>query len=124
MTRRLMPSGPDAESELRFDSKLSTLSGVNDTESRNSWVRLGKVGTKSDGFGTQYLITNMVFRHLAFSRAVSAVWPFDVIGQAVPKLRPFICQPMTRHDAMTSQLMVFVFFCTIDVTILLLLHLV
>ena len=37
-TRGLMPSGPVAESELRFDSKLSNLSGVKDTESRDSWV--------------------------------------------------------------------------------------
>ena len=44
-TRGLMPSGPVAESELRFDSKLSTLSGEKDTvgcESRNNWVWLGK----------------------------------------------------------------------------------
>ena len=38
-----MPSGPVAESESRFDSKLSTLSGENDTESRETvgcdWVR-------------------------------------------------------------------------------------
>ena len=27
-----------------------------------------------------------------------------LIGQAVPKLRPFICQPMTGHGAMTSRL--------------------
>ena len=27
-----------------------------------------------------------------------------LIGQVVPKLRPFICQPMTGHSAMTSQL--------------------
>ena len=27
-----------------------------------------------------------------------------LIGQAVPKLRPFICQPMTRHGAMTSRM--------------------
>ena len=26
------------------------------------------------------------------------------IGQAVPKLRPFICQPMTGHGAMTSRM--------------------
>ena len=31
----------------------STLSGEKDTEFRNSWVRLGKVGFESDGFGTQ-----------------------------------------------------------------------
>ena len=33
-----MPSGPVAESESRFESKLSTLSGEKDTESRDSWV--------------------------------------------------------------------------------------
>ena len=69
---------PVAESELRFDSKLSTLSGEKDTESRDSWVRLGKVGTDSDGFGTQDLEANTEFRHSAFSRAVSAVQPFEV----------------------------------------------
>ena len=52
-TRGLIPSGPVAESESRFDSKLSTLSEEKDTESRDSWVRLGKVGTESDGFRTQ-----------------------------------------------------------------------
>ena len=40
-TRGLMPSGPVAESELRFDSKLSTLSGEKDTESRE---QLGVTG--------------------------------------------------------------------------------
>ena len=73
-----MPSAPNAESESRFDSKLSTFSGEKDTESRNSWVRLSKVGTESDGFGTQDLDANMEFRHSAFSRAVSAVHPFEV----------------------------------------------
>ena len=58
-----MPSGPVAESESRFDSKLSTLSGEKDTESRDSWVRLGKVGTESDGFWTQDLAANTEFRH-------------------------------------------------------------
>ena len=67
-----MLSGPVAESELRFDSKLSTLSGEKDTESRNSWVRLGKVGTESDGFGSQDMEANVEFRHSAFSRAVSS----------------------------------------------------
>ena len=62
-----MPSGPVAESELRFDSKLSTLSRENDTESRNSWVQLGKVGRESDGFGTKDLEANTEFRHSAFS---------------------------------------------------------
>ncbi len=73
-----MPSGPVAESESRFDSKLSTLSGEKDTESRNSWVRLGKVGRESDGFGTQDLDANTEFRHSAFSRAESAVRPDEV----------------------------------------------
>ena len=74
-TRGLMPSGPVAESESRFESKLSTLSGEKDTESRDSWVRLGKVGRESDGFRTQDLAANTEFRHSAFSRAVSAVRP-------------------------------------------------
>ena len=68
-----MPSGPVAESELRFDSKLSTLSGEKDTESRDSWVRLDKVCTESDGFWTQNLEANTEFLHSAFSHAVSAV---------------------------------------------------
>ena len=73
-----MPSGPVAESESRFDSKLSTLSGEKDTESRDRWVRLGKVGRESDGFWTQDLAANTEFRHSAFSCAVSAVRPFEV----------------------------------------------
>ena len=73
-----MPSGPVAESESRFDSKLSTLSGEEDTDSRDSWVRLGKVGTESDWFRTQDFDANTEFRHSAFSRAVSAVRPFEV----------------------------------------------
>ena len=52
MTRGLMPTGPVAESESRFDSKLS-LSEEKDTESRDSWVQLVKVGTESVGFGHQ-----------------------------------------------------------------------
>ena len=77
-TRGLMPSGPVAECESQFESKFSTLSRERDTESRNSWVRLGKVGSESDGFGTQDLEANTEFRHSAFSRAVSAVRPFEV----------------------------------------------
>ena len=73
-----MPSGPVAESESRFDSKLSTLSGEKDTESRDSCVRLGKVGTESDGFWTQDFDANIEFRHSSFSRAVSAVRPLEV----------------------------------------------
>ena len=41
-------------------------------------MRLGKVGSESDGFGTQDLEANTEFRHSAFSRAVSAVQPFEV----------------------------------------------
>ena len=41
-------------------------------------MRLGKVGTKSDVFGTQDLEANTEFRHSAFSRAVSAVQPFEL----------------------------------------------
>ena len=77
-TRGLMPSGPVAESESRFDSRLSTLSGEKDTESRDSWVRLSKVDRESDGFWTQDLAANTEFWHSAFSRAVSAVRPFEV----------------------------------------------
>ncbi len=68
-----MPSGPVAESKSRFDKNFSTLSGEKDTESRSSWVRLGKVGTERDGFGTQDFEANTELRHSAFSRAVSAV---------------------------------------------------
>ena len=42
-----MPPGLVAESESRFDRKLSTLTGEKDTESTNSWMQLGKVGTES-----------------------------------------------------------------------------
>ena len=73
-----MPSGPVAESESRFDSKLSTLSGEKDTESRDSSVRLGKVGTESDGFRTPDFDANTEFWHSVFSRAVPAVRPFEV----------------------------------------------
>ena len=62
-TDGLMPSGPVAESESRFDRKLPTLSGEKDTESKDSWVRLGKVGRESDGFWTQDLAANTEFRH-------------------------------------------------------------
>ena len=73
-----MSSRPVAESELRFDSKLSTLSEEKDPESKDSWVRLGKVGTESDGFRTQDVDANTEFRHSAFSRVVSAVLSFEV----------------------------------------------
>ena len=41
-------------------------------------MRLGKVGTESDGLRTQDLDANTEVRHSAFSRAVSAVRPFEV----------------------------------------------
>ena len=41
-------------------------------------MRLGKVITESNGFWTQDLAANTEFRHSAFSRAVSAVLPFEV----------------------------------------------
>ena len=41
-------------------------------------MRLGKVGTESDGFWTQDFNANTELRHSAFSRAVSAVRPFEV----------------------------------------------
>ena len=46
-----MPSGPVAESESRFDIKLSTLSEEKDTESRDSWVQLVRWVQKVKGFG-------------------------------------------------------------------------
>ena len=48
------------------------------TRSRDSWVRLGKVGRESDGFWTQDLDANTEFRLSAISRAVSAVRLFEV----------------------------------------------
>ena len=36
------------------------------------------MGAESDGFGTQDVEANTEFGHSAFSRAVSAVWPFEV----------------------------------------------
>ena len=73
-----MPSGPVVESESRFESKLSTLSGEKDTEFRNSLVRLGKVVKESDGFGKQDLQANKDFRHSAYSQAGPAVQPSEV----------------------------------------------
>ena len=87
-----MPSGPVAESLSRFDSKLSTLSGEKDTESRDSWVLLGKVGTESDGFWTQDFDANTEFRHSAFSRAVSAVRKGVYGGEHTPETDLIRCQ--------------------------------
>ena len=36
------------------------------------------MGTESVGFGTEDLDANNEFRHSAFSRVVSAVWPFEL----------------------------------------------
>ena len=66
-----MLSGLVAESESRFDSKLSALSGEKDTESTSSLVQLGKMGTKSDGFGTQYFEANRVEAFILFMGSVS-----------------------------------------------------
>ena len=41
-------------------------------------MRLGKVGSESDGFWTQDFDANTELRHSAFSCAVSAVGPFEV----------------------------------------------
>ena len=58
-------------------------------------MRRGKVGTERDGFGTQDLEANTEFRHSAFSRAVSAVRPFEVRegmeGERTPET------DLTRH---------------------------
>ena len=83
-----MLSEPVAESELRLDSKLSTLSEEKDTESRGSWVRLGQVGTESNGFGTQDFKANTEFRNSAFSSAVSAAQPFEAREGMERKLTP------------------------------------
>ena len=68
-----MPSGPVAESELRFDSKLSTLSGEKDTEARDSWMRLGKVGRDSDGFlDTRFRCKHRVYAFSFFTCGISS----------------------------------------------------
>ena len=101
-----MPSGPVAESESRFDSKLSTLSGGKDTESRDSWVRLDKVGTESDGFRTQDFDANTEFRHSAFLRAVLAVRPFEVRegmeGEHTPETDLTRCHQDLERDRFES----------------------
>ena len=51
-------------------------------------MRLGQVGTESDGFGTQDLEANMEFRHSAFSCAVSAVQPFEIREEMEEKHTP------------------------------------
>ena len=66
----LMPSGPVAESELRFVSEISTES----KNSRCDWVRWVR---KAMGL-RHYLEANMEFRHSAFLCAVSVVRPFGV----------------------------------------------
>ena len=44
-------------------------------------MRLGKVGTESDGFRTQDFDENTEFRHSAFSHAESTVRPFEVMEE-------------------------------------------
>ena len=39
------------------------------------------MGAESDRFVTQDLEANTDFRHSAFSRAVTAVWPFEVMEE-------------------------------------------
>ena len=73
-----MLSGPVAESESGVERSFSTFSGAKDTESRNSWVPQGRMGTESEGFGTQDLEANTELRHSAFSHVVLAVQPFGV----------------------------------------------
>ena len=41
-------------------------------------MRLGQVGRESDGFWTQDFDANIELRHSAFSRAISALRPFEV----------------------------------------------
>ena len=44
------------------------------------------MGTESNGFRTQDLDANTEFRHSAFSRALSAVGPFEVMeGEHTPE---------------------------------------
>ena len=66
-----MPFGPLAESESRFDSKLSTSSEEKDTESGTVGCDWVSVGTESDGFGTQDLEANAEFRNSPFFCGVS-----------------------------------------------------
>ena len=66
-TRELMPSGPVTES--RVERTFSTFSGAKGTEFRSGWVRRGRMGTESEGLGTQYLKANTELRHLAWRGA-------------------------------------------------------
>ena len=47
-------------------------------ESRTSWLRLGRLGTESEGLETQDFEANTELKHSAFFRAESAVVPFEV----------------------------------------------
>ena len=69
--------------------------GKKDTESWNSWVRLGKVGTESDGFGKQDLQANKDFRHLVYSQAGPAVQPSEVREEMEGEHTPET--DLTRH---------------------------
>ena len=72
------PSSPVTESEKIVDRNFSTFSGAKDTESRSGWVRLGIVGTESEGLGTQGLEANTDLRDSALSQVESTVVPFEV----------------------------------------------
>ena len=73
-----MPSSPVAESESRVARNVSIFSVAKDTESRSTWVQIGKVGTKSEELGTQYLEGNTEQRHSAFLRMELAVGLLEV----------------------------------------------
>ena len=101
-TCELTPSSPVAESESRVERTFSTtFSGTKDTESRNSWVRLGRVDTKSERLGTHYLEANTELRHWAFSRKESTVVPFEererMKGEHTPK------KDSTRHHQVLEE---------------------
>ena len=49
LTHELMPSGPVAELESSVAKLFSTFLGARYTESRNSWVQLGRVGPEREG---------------------------------------------------------------------------
>ena len=61
-----MLPGPVAESEARFDSKLSNLFGEKDTESRSNWMQLSKMSKEGGGFGIQDFEANTELRHSSF----------------------------------------------------------
>ena len=72
-----MPSGLVAESDLRVDSKLSTMSVENAHSPGTVGCDWERWVQKPFGLG-QDLEANTEFRHAAFSHTASAVWPFEV----------------------------------------------